>query len=135
MQKVTRHRAPIATKPRKEKNPSSTKPKLVDPADATKSLEASKSAEVAGNQPKTVDATERMILSDYRQLMVDSGNSRLCWIIPSVNESRPLYELYSLRLRDQNIVEKEAEKADDDSLVILTVEELLDEVEKQAKAD
>ncbi|GJV68593.1 hypothetical protein Tco_1484102 [Tanacetum coccineum] len=60
-------------------------------ADATKSLDASESAEVQGNQPETADATKddtkRLIMPD-----VDFKNSRLCWIILFVHESRPLYK-------------------------------------------
>ncbi|GJU04039.1 retrovirus-related pol polyprotein from transposon TNT 1-94 [Tanacetum coccineum] len=79
VQPLSQPKAPTAKRPRKEKNPSSTQPmvlqssrsistsspltthlqhaeEFVVTADATKSLDASKSAEVQGNQPNTADA-------------------------------------------------------------------------------
>ncbi|GKE01141.1 hypothetical protein Tco_1389124, partial [Tanacetum coccineum] len=79
VQPLSQPKAPTAKRPRKEKNPSSTQPmvlqssrsistsspltthlqhaeEFVVTADATKSLDASESAEVQGNQPNTADA-------------------------------------------------------------------------------
>ncbi|GJS27319.1 hypothetical protein Tco_0487939 [Tanacetum coccineum] len=75
--------------------------------DATKSLDAFKSGEVQGNQLGTADAKK---------------------IIPSVREIRSLYELYSLRLRDQNI--REEEDAGVHSLEEPIFKQLMDEVDK-----
>ncbi|GJZ11244.1 hypothetical protein Tco_0546003 [Tanacetum coccineum] len=75
--------------------------------DATKSLDAFKSGEVQGNQLGTADAKKN---------------------IPSMHEIRSLYELYSLRLRDQNIMEEE--DAGVHSLEEPTFKQLMDEVDK-----
>ncbi|GJR18510.1 hypothetical protein Tco_0967037 [Tanacetum coccineum] len=60
-------------------------------ADATKSLEASELAEEQVNQPSAVETkksdTERLKTSN-----VDSENSKLCWIIPSVHEIEQLLD-------------------------------------------
>ncbi|GKA19460.1 hypothetical protein Tco_0699375 [Tanacetum coccineum] len=108
---ITQPKAPTAKRPRKKKIPSSTHLELdkefVVTVDATKSLDAFKSGEVQGNQLGTADAEK---------------------IIPSVREIRSLYELYSLRLRDQNIGEEEDSGVH--SLEEPTFKQLMDEVDK-----
>ncbi|GJW58239.1 retrovirus-related pol polyprotein from transposon TNT 1-94 [Tanacetum coccineum] len=127
---VTQPKAPTAKRPRKKKIPSSTylevlksnriskssstqdthlqlAEEFVVTVDATKSLDAFKSGEVQGNQLGTADAKKN---------------------IPSMHEIRSLYELYSLRLRDQNIMEEE--DAGVHSLEEPTFKQLMDEVDK-----
>ncbi|GKF05008.1 hypothetical protein Tco_0035676, partial [Tanacetum coccineum] len=59
---VTQPKAQTAKRPRKKKIPSLTQPECAEEfmvtADATKSLDASESAEVQGNQPETADAAK-----------------------------------------------------------------------------
>ncbi|GKB72216.1 hypothetical protein Tco_0933628 [Tanacetum coccineum] len=80
IQRVIQPKAPTDLKPKKNRIPPSSQPKS-----SHKSLDASESAEEQVNQPKTPEAeksdTERLKTSN-----VDSENSKLCWIIPSVHE-------------------------------------------------
>nr|GEV99888.1 hypothetical protein [Tanacetum cinerariifolium] len=109
------------------------KDELLATVDVTKSLEASELAEEQGNQPSATE-TKKSDTERLKTFDVDFENSKLCWIIPFMHESQPLYELYSLRLREpEKIVEME-EDAEDQSMEIPTVEQLLDEVDKQNKA-
>nr|GEV98073.1 hypothetical protein [Tanacetum cinerariifolium] len=140
-QPVTQSKAPTDLKTKKNKIPSFSQPKSphkvratlpkkqvaqtqhaevkVATADATKSLEASELVEEQGNQPSTAEAKksdiERLKTSD-----VDSENSKLCWIIPFVHK------------KPEKIIEVE-EDVKDHYMEIPTVEQLLDEVDKQIK--